>query len=160
MANTFNRHRTVSSEGVIMDLVKAIERIRERTTIHPKTQCWLYEGYKVKKGYGVIVLGTTKFKVHRVSAAIYLGYDITDEICQILHKDDVCSYKHCWNPDHLYIGTTQDNAIDRKAKKLLEIHCPNGHEYTEENTYIDKKESRRCKACNNERAKARYNGVS
>lgn len=115
----------------------------------------MYNGFLTDKGYGIIVVGTQKLRVHRLSAAIYLGYDISDEICQILHKQE-CTNKNCWNPDHLYVGTTQDNSTDIRIKKSLETHCKNGHEYTLENTHMDKRGCRRCKACNNERAEARY----
>ena len=33
------------------------------------------------------------------------------------------------------------------AHNAAKTHCPHGHEYTEENTYIDPKGSRRCREC-------------
>jgi len=133
-----------------------IKRILEKTTFDNVTNCLLYNGYLTEKGYGIIVTGTTKHRVHRVAAAIYLGYDTSDETYQVLHKLE-CPNKNCWDYNHLYIGTTQDNSGDIRTKKLEETHCIHGHEWTEKNTYIDKRSGRRCKACNNERAKEIYN---
>jgi hypothetical protein len=39
------------------------------------------------------------------------------------------------------------------ARQRAKTHCPQGHEYTEANTYVDGKGSRNCRAC--ARAKSR-----
>lgn len=43
------------------------------------------------------------------------------------------------------------------ARAAARTHCPHGHEYTPENTYLSKKPGdKRCKACNRERVSAIY----
>ena len=39
-------------------------------------------------------------------------------------------------------------------------HCPHDHEYTEANTYWDRRGWRRCRACNRDRARARVHAVA
>jgi len=39
---------------------------------------------------------------------------------------------------------------------ILKAHCPKGHEYTPENTYVDPEGWRRCRACKRARDKKRY----
>jgi hypothetical protein len=73
--------------------------------------CWFWTGCKNKDGYGKIkVEGSTK-QAHRVSYNLHVGEIPTGVL--VLHRCDVPS---CVNPDHLFLGTHQDNADDREAK--------------------------------------------
>jgi hypothetical protein len=45
-----------------------------------------------------------------------------------------CDNPQCVNPNHLFVGTIRDNALDAKAKGRLRgahrtSHCPSGHQY-------------------------------
>jgi hypothetical protein len=42
------------------------------------------------------------------------------------------------------------------AINAAKTHCPEGHEYNEENTYITKKGKRNCRTCNRERNRELY----
>jgi len=81
---------------------------------YSKIECWYWIGEIQKNGYGYIKLtnyNTSAYKrIHRVAAWIWLDFDL-DSNLHILHK---CNNKACLNPDHLYIGTHQDNMNDRK----------------------------------------------
>lgn len=135
------------------------ERLRNKTIVDPNTGCWLFNG-TLKNGRGIIIIDYHPLYVHRVSAALYLGYDLLDNILQVNHKDDKCSNINCWNPEHLYIGTKQENVHDAIIKgthninrhpNSLKTHCKYGHEYNEENTYINGKGGRICRICHRER---------
>ena len=115
-----------------------------------ENDCWLWQGAKSGDGYGRIRFGDKNVSVHRLSAMIYLGYNITDEIYQVLHNQE-CPNRNCWNPDHLHIGTNEDN----HAERLPKTHCINGHEYTPENTKINIRGRKECKTCQRE-AKLRH----
>jgi hypothetical protein len=75
----------------------------------------------------------------------------------ILHH---CDNRACINPEHLYEGTQQDNVRDmverRRCWQMQVTHCPQGHEYTEENSIIDARHGgRTCRACRLDRKRQR-----
>ena len=78
-----------------------------------KNGCWNWERGKVKKEYGVIYFQRHQYLVHRISAMIFLGFDIDSSLC-VCHS---CDNPSCFNPDHLFIGTQQDNLIDAYKKE-------------------------------------------
>lgn len=73
------------------------------------TPCWEWNGDTTsdRNGYGVIVIGGVKHRVHRVSYELFVGP--FDPELQMLHK---CDNPPCMNPKHLYPGTTKDNMRD------------------------------------------------
>ncbi len=81
------------------------------------TGCWLWTGSVDDGGYGRINKKTWgDRRVHRLSYRAYLG-----EIPQgmlVLHRCDVPS---CCNPNHLFLGSYDDNNKDR-VKKNRSVH--------------------------------------
>ena len=75
--------------------------------------CWEWTAHKNWLGYGRIGESVTRkiLYAHRVSYAIHYG-PIPDGLC-VLHK---CDNPGCVRPDHLFLGTEKDNAIDRQNK--------------------------------------------
>lgn len=68
------------------------------------------------------------------------------------------------HPDAATAGTLGDPGLGRKRaeQQRAKTHCPAGHEYTEENTYIIKRAggrtARQCKTCTKARAAAKARG--
>ena len=115
--------------------------------------CWIWTGLSIWNGYGRIwVKGKPKL-AHRVSMFLYKDFDLNSDKL-ILHKPE-CNNRKCVNPDHLYIGDHNDNMRDKAISKTNhqsnKTHCPKGHEYTPENTYIVARGERCCKTCYNKR---------
>jgi len=78
---------------------------------HPNN-CWIWEGHKNKQGYGRLRSNYKDLLAHRVSWEIFF-YDIPDGFWVCHH----CDNPSCVNPEHLFLGTSLDNAQDRSEKK-------------------------------------------
>lgn len=76
-------------------------------------ECWLWKGAS-KNGYGVIWQDGKHKYAHQVSYLLYKG-DINDKcVCH------TCDNPLCINPNHLSLGSHQENMMDmvRKGRKL------------------------------------------
>lgn len=78
--------------------------------------CWLWTGSKRNKGYGAFVWADDEGRViqgraHRFSYQIMVG-PIPAKLF-VLHR---CDNPACVNPDHLFVGTNQDNVSDMMQK--------------------------------------------
>jgi len=85
--------------------------------------CWLWTAAKLPKGYGQMKLPKTRRQeyAHRLSYIIHYG-----EIPDGKHVCHRCDNPSCVNPDHLFLGSAQDNLDDMKSKGR--------HLYGEKNT--------------------------
>lgn len=97
-------------------------------------------------------------KVHRLVAEAFIG-PIPDGM-QVLHWNDIPDDNRVEN---LRIGTFSDNAYDKvrngRHHNACKTHCPKGHEYSAENTYVlpSRPSARYCRACHRERTTKREN---
>lgn len=75
--------------------------------------CWLWKAGTTggKMPYGKFWLNGTYMKAHRASYILHIG-GIPDGAC-VCHK---CDTPLCVNPEHLFIGSKRDNAIDMVTK--------------------------------------------
>ena len=68
--------------------------------------------------------------------------------------DHLCRNRACCNPDHLEPVTHLEN-VRRGLKGLSVTHCPVGHPYYDENTYVNSTgrltPNKLCKACRKQR---------
>jgi len=69
--------------------------------------CWNWTGSINFHGYGQKMIAKKNFRAHRIFYQKYKGR-IPAGLC-VLHK---CDNKKCVNPEHLFLGTDQDNATD------------------------------------------------
>jgi hypothetical protein len=69
--------------------------------------CWLWEKGKFANGYGAFKLNGKTLKAHRVAYQLHNGS--IDENLIVRHK---CHVVGCVNPNHLVIGTHDDNMLD------------------------------------------------
>ena len=100
-------------------IIPPIERIQSGVEIDSDTGCWVWQGAKKGKymQYGHLTVGSRTdgsrrtMSAHRYSYEIYNG-KIPNGLF-VLHK---CDNPPCVNPDHLFLGTHQDNVDDREKK--------------------------------------------
>jgi hypothetical protein len=74
--------------------------------------CWEWSKRTHEKGYGVFHLKGKLEQAHRAAWIIINGP--IPEGLYVLHK---CNNRKCVNPDHLYLGTHQDNMNDMVRDK-------------------------------------------
>lgn len=72
--------------------------------------CWLWTGKLHLRGYGRF-RGPSGDMAHRFSYHCYVG-EIPAGM-QVCHR---CDNPRCVNPDHLFLGTNQDNVTDKVVK--------------------------------------------
>lgn len=87
------------------------ESLRRMSIPEPNSGCWLWTGYCNKDGYGRITIDATTRYAHRVSWFLQNG-EIPNGAF-VCHR---CDTPACVNPDHLFLGTHQDNMDDKVAK--------------------------------------------
>lgn len=134
-----------------------LERLLRRVAVSPQDGCWLFTGYIQKDGYGVIGVGNHRTNLaHRVSYELHKGSIPADqEIDHACHVPEncligsKCLHRRCVNPNHLRLIFHVDNVRNGNAGRLqlARTHCPSGHPYSPENTYIKKRGQRVCVAC-------------
>ena len=121
-----------------------------KRTIVTESGCWLYQGTTNYKGYAQVFVRGKRHMIHRWAYSTKHGP--IPKGMQACHK---CDQRTCYNPDHIFAGTNQDNCKDMAAKgrhqNNRKTHCVRGHEYTPENTihFLDVRgwNHRRCREC-------------
>jgi hypothetical protein len=109
------------------------------------TGCWEWTGAKTE-GYGQVnrrSLGG-RHLTHRLMYEAAVG-----PIPAGLHIDHLCRNPSCGNPAHLEPVECRENLLRGHTTPALNVtktHCPQGHEYTLENTYLYKGQ-RHCLTC-------------
>lgn len=87
-------------------------RLWSRIEVNESSSCWEWQGPVNRKGYGSINGHYPRREfVHRLSWMWSKG-EIPTDLC-VLHK---CDNPRCVNPEHLFLGSLIDNALDRDRK--------------------------------------------
>lgn len=113
MKNKFLSTQTIKAMKLAEMEKKFWSRVRKT-----KNGCWFWLGAKNSNGYGQADGPGGWETAHRV--AYRYTYGDFDDNLQVLHK---CDVRDCVNPEHLFLGTLQDNMrdMDRKGRRQLKI---------------------------------------
>lgn len=106
--------------------------------------CWLWTSARSRGGYGAYWNGKREraARAHRLAYRAIIG-DIREDL-QLHH---ICCNPTCVNPLHLQAVTPKIHAATKLHHELTITHCPQGHEYSVENTYYTPKGHRYCRMC-------------
>jgi predicted DNA-binding protein (UPF0251 family) len=86
--------------------------------VKAESGCWIWTGFVGTSGYGEVMVNAKKEKAHRIAYQLFVGriteIDGADYrgTC-VIHK---CDNRVCVNPEHLLLGTHQDNMTDKVSK--------------------------------------------
>lgn len=119
---------------------KQLETFEAKFLPEPNSGCWLWHGSTTGRGYGGVRIDGKYYQAHRVSYFIRNG-----KIPDGLVLDHLCRVRCCVNPDHLEPVTDKVNL--GRSPFFYSKHCPHGHLFDEENTYIRKSGRRDCRGC-------------
>jgi hypothetical protein len=137
-----------------MPYKNTLETILARTEKPAREEgCWLWTGCR-GEGYGRVYYGGKLRRVHIVVYELLVGFLKAGE--QLHH---CCENKECCNPRHLERLTLKDHLgrhVNLAARNRAKTHCPQGHEYTEDNLVpcLLKKGKRLCLTCHREKGRA------
>lgn len=122
-----------------------LNRIMSRVVKNAETGCWLWTGGR-SGDYAVINIDHRTHRVHR-----WLYEHRHGPIPEGMDLDHLCRVRACVNPDHVEPVTRQENLLRGQtipARNAAKSHCPQGHAFTPENTYVTRLGGRICRACN------------
>lgn len=93
-----------------------MERLREKYVVDEVTGCWNWTGRLMPNGYGRMEIDERQMYAHRASWFIHHG-EIRDGLYVCHH----CDNRKCVNPDHLHLGTAQDNSDDAVSRNRFPV---------------------------------------
>jgi hypothetical protein len=131
-------------------IVGTVERFKAKVQVAP-SGCWEWLGGRLGQNsqygqFSMAAVGRPVVGAHRAAWELFRG-----PIPEGLTIDHLCRNTICVNPDHLEPVTQK---VNNQRYAVTITHCPQGHEYTPENT-AHYGRGRQCRTCLSERAKAR-----
>ena len=114
--------------------------------VDASSDCWEWTASRTTTGYGQVGIqrqGIRKtFKAHRVAYELVRG-----PIPEGLEIDHLCENSICVNPWHLESVEHVENIRRASRHNTNKTQCPQGHGYSDANTYRKPNGSRICRIC-------------
>lgn len=109
--------------------------------------CWRWTGpLDTKFGYARTSIACVRMGAHEAAFVLFVG-----QVPAGLELDHLCRVRHCVNPLHLEAVTREENMRRMRHPWPHEpsalVRCVNGHEYTDDNTYVRTDGHKYCRTC-------------
>jgi HNH endonuclease len=99
-------------------------KVDKNGPLHPNlgTRCWIWTGFKDRKGYGQFSVDNRDVGPHRYSLQAAMGMfgdwlELRDGRRPLLQVDHRCHNRACVRPDHLRWATNKQNAENRRGAR-------------------------------------------
>lgn len=146
-------HLVVCSSSLTLTGLPAFDR----NVAIAEGDCWRWNGCINAYGYGTFVRHQRHWMAHRFAYYFLKGF-----IPPGLDLDHLCRNRWCVNPAHLEAVDRRINLLRGRtltAANAAKTHCPQGHEYSVENTSVRVNKrgtlGRYCKTCAREKQRRR-----
>lgn len=103
-------HVIEEDDEALWILKAAIALIKRRAVDPENEECWEFDNPN-RYGYGRLRIANKLWTAHRAAYIVWKGH-----IPEGFHVCHSCDNRRCFNPNHLWLGTDQDNVNDCKNK--------------------------------------------
>lgn len=155
-ASTPGPRPLLTEKQLTLDAAPLLARFEARIHRNDETGCWEWMGTITNVaergcgGYGIISTGSYRRGTRRQTTAHRMLYEtLYGPLQEGLELDHLCRVRHCVNPAHLEPVSHSENVRRGTGAAFFrnKTHCPRGHAYTTENTYINPRGHRICRTC-------------
>ena len=98
-----------------MDIKRFLKKVRCNIISRDGNNCWIWQAYKDKDGYGKFWHNEVQIGAHRFAFAFWQQVSLKDMKDKLIMHS--CDNPPCVNPSHLKLGTYLDNKQDAVKKR-------------------------------------------
>lgn len=89
--------------------IEWLKRVFKKVVV-TESGCWEWQGYVAPCGYARMQIKKVNLYIHRLFYVTYKEPIVGKLVCH------TCDNKRCLNPDHMFLGTHNENMRDMKVK--------------------------------------------